>query len=121
MLRVTNLENSLRFYTEGLGFKVLRRNDYPEGKFTLVFLRAPDDSNEGPAIELTYNWGVDQYERGTAFGHVAYQVASIDRVKKQLQVHGFDLSWGPDKAPNGKTIIAFVDDPDGYEIELIQE
>jgi lactoylglutathione lyase len=122
MIRVTNLERSLAFYTQGLGFSLVRRDDYEKDKFTLAFLRAPgdDDSASSPQIELTHNWEVEHYNRGDAYGHTAYQVESIDDIQKRLREHGFDLSWGPGKTPNGKTKMAFVDDPDGYEIELLE-
>jgi len=121
MIRVTDLEKSIRFYCEGLGFKLLSKNEYPDGKFTLAFLRAGQDSDNGPQIELTHNWGTKEYTRGDAYGHVAYQVDSIEEVQKRLQKSGFDLSWGPGKTPNGKRAMAFVDDPDGYEIELLAD
>lgn len=120
MIRVTNLETSLRFYTEALGFKIVKRSDYEKDKFTLVFLRSGDDPDNGPMIELTYNWGVESYNRGDAFGHVAYGVSSIEKVQEKLKKHGFDLSWGPGASPSGGKI-AFIDDPDGYEIELIEK
>jgi lactoylglutathione lyase len=120
MLRVMDLEASLKFYREGLGFSLVSRNEYPEGKFTLVFLRAPGDSDEGPLIELTHNWETSHYERGDAYGHVAYEVDSIEAIRARLREHGFDLSWGPGETPSGKTRMAFVDDPDGYEIELLE-
>jgi lactoylglutathione lyase len=117
MIRVTDLERSLRFYQQGLGFELVRRNDYPDGKFTLAFLRAaPGD----PMIELTHNWGVEKYERGDAYGHVAYHVESVLEVQKRLREAGYDLSWGPGKTPDGQRAMAFVDDPDGYEIELLE-
>jgi lactoylglutathione lyase len=126
MIRVTDLDQSLRFYCEGLGFKVIKKNEYPDGKFTLVFLQSAEDSanhspGEGPMIELTYNWGVSQYTRGDAFGHIAFRVSSIADIQTRLKQNGYDLSWGPGKAPNGRRSIAFIDDPDGYEIELIEE
>ncbi|MBI3542842.1 MAG: lactoylglutathione lyase [Deltaproteobacteria bacterium] len=123
MIRVTNLEKSLHFYTQGLGFDVVRKNEYPDGKFTLVFLRAPGDAGAGasaPMIELTHNWGVDKYERGDAYGHCAYRVDSMEKVQARLKQHGYDLSWGPGKTPDGRGGMAFVDDPDGYEIELLE-
>ncbi len=120
MIRVTDLEKSLRFYVEGLGFTLVSKNEYPDGKFTLAFLRAPGDSNDGPMLELTYNWGQDKYERGDAYGHMAYLVNSITDVQKKIQTKGYDLSWGPGASPNGKSVLAFIDDPDGYEIELIE-
>lgn len=118
MLRVTDLERSLKFYRDGLGFELVKKNDYPDGKFTLAFLRSADDS--GPMIELTFNWGTTQYNRGDAYGHVAYQVDSIEKVQTRLRQHGFDLSWGPGSTPDGRRKMAFVDDPDGYEIELLE-
>lgn len=120
MIRVSDLEKSLRFYIEGLGFTLVSKNEYPDGKFTLAFLRAPGDSNEGPMLELTYNWGQDRYERGDAYGHMAYLVSSITDVQKKIQTKDYDLSWGPGASPNGKSVLAFIDDPDGYEIELIE-
>jgi lactoylglutathione lyase len=120
MVRVGNLERSLKFYTEGLGFKLLRKSDYPEGKFTLAFLRAPGDRDDGPALELTYNWGTESYQKGDAYGHTAFLVASIDEVQAKLKRAGYDLSWGPGSTPDGKRKMAFVDDPDGYEIELLE-
>lgn len=120
MIRVTDLERSLRFYREGLGFELVSRKDYAEDRFTLVFLRAPGDDPAGPRIELTHNWDTARYERGNAYGHVAYQVQSIDRVREGLRKIGSDLSWGPGKTPDGRRKMAFVDDPDGYEIELLE-
>jgi lactoylglutathione lyase len=120
MIRVVDLEKSIRFYRDGLGFQIVSRNDYPDGKFTLVFLKAAGDEEDGPAIELTHNWETDKYERGNAYGHVAYQVESIDDVQARLKKNGFDLSWGPGRTPNGARSMAFVDDPDGYEIELLE-
>lgn len=120
MIRVTDLERSIRFYTQALGFEVVRRNDYADDKFTLVFLKAPSEEPPEPLLELTYNWGVNQYERGGAYGHMAYAVDSIDEIRKRLQANGHDLSWGPGSTPDGKKKMAFIDDPDGYEIELIE-
>lgn len=120
MFRVTDLDRSLRFYGDGLGFQVVSRKEHAEGKFTLVFLRAGDDAEDGPRLELTHNWETDRYERGDAFGHVAYHVDSIAGVQARLKKHGYDLSWGPGKTPDGRRNMAFVDDPDGYEIELLE-
>ena len=111
MIRVTDLDRSLKFYCEALGFQITKRNEYPDEKFTLVFLRALGDDEQGPKIELTYNWETSKYEKGDAFGHLAYAVKSIDEVRARLRQHGFDLSWGPGKAPNGKSTLAFIDDP----------
>ena len=121
MIRVTHLDKSIHFYCEGLGFHVVKKNEYPDAKFTLVFLRSGSSHDESePMIELTYNWGVEKYERGDGYGHVAYRVDSIAQVQERLKKNGYDLSWGPGKTPDGKKSMAFVDDPDGYEIELLE-
>lgn len=120
MIRVTNLEASLKFYTEGLGFEIVKKSDYPTDRFTLVFLRSADDPTDGPMIELTHNWDIKKYERGDAYGHTAYRVNSIEETQNKLKKAGFDLSWGPGKTPDGKRSMAFVDDPDGFEIELLE-
>ena len=119
MIRVVDLDRSIRFYTNGLGFTLVSRNDYPDGKFTLAFLRS-GTSDKDPLIELTHNWETAAYELGNAYGHVAYQVDSITKVQERLRKHGYDLSWGPGDTPSGGTRMAFVDDPDGYEIELLE-
>jgi lactoylglutathione lyase len=120
MIRVTNLEKALHFYTEALGFRVESRQDYEKDRFSLVFLRSQDDSEDGPMIELTHNWDVKSYVRGDAYGHMAYRVDSIEDIQNRLKQNGYDLSWGPGLTPSGKTKMAFVDDPDGYEIELLE-
>jgi lactoylglutathione lyase len=121
MIRVVNLEKSLHFYREGLGFTLVKKDDYPEDKFTLAFLKAGgDEGDAAPMIELTHNWETDRYERGNAYGHVAYQVRSIAEVRSRLKKHGYDLSWGPGETPDKRRKMAFVDDPDGYEIELLE-
>ena len=121
MIRVVDLNKSLHFYVEALGFTVVKRDDYEKDRFTLVFLRAPgDQGNDAPMIELTHNWDTKSYSRGDAYGHLAYAVQSVDEVQKKLQIKGYDLSWGPGLTPSGKTKMAFVDDPDGYEIELLE-
>jgi len=119
MFRVTDLERSKRFYCEGLGFTLVSERRYDEGRFTLAFLRAPGDGESGPMLELTHNWDTSRYERGDAFGHVAYRVPSIADVQARLRGAGYDLSWGPGKTPDGGRAMAFIDDPDGYEIELL--
>lgn len=118
MLRVVDLERSIHFYTKGLGFKLVSRDDYAKDRFTLAFLSA--DGGREAMIELTHNWDTKEYVRGDAFGHVAYKVASIEAVQAKLKESGYDLSWGPGLTPSGKTKMAFVDDPDGYEIELLE-
>lgn len=120
MLRVANLENSVRFYRDGLGFKEVSRREYPQGKFTLVFLQSEADAPNGSLLELTFNWETSAYDRGNGYGHLAYQVDSIQALQTRLRSHGYDLSWGPGKTPDGRKTMAFVDDPDGYEIELLE-
>lgn len=121
MIRVGNLEKSVKFYTEVLGFKEVSRADYPDGKFTLVFLKSGLNAGENePLIELTYNWGVEKYDIGGGYGHVAYQVDSMDEIAERLKKTGHSFSWGPGKTPNGKRGMAFLQDPDGYKIELIE-
>ena len=120
MLRVTNLEASIKFYCQGLGFKEISRQDYPKDKFTLVFLSTESDLDRGVQIELTHNWETKSYVRGDAYGHMAYRVKSVETLRSRLKEHGYDLSWGPGRTPNGSRVMAFVDDPDGYEIELLE-
>lgn len=121
MIRVGNLEKSVKFYTEALGFKEVSRADYPDGKFSLVFLKSSLNAREDePLLELTYNWGVEKYEIGGGYGHVAYQVDSMDEIAERLKKAGHAFSWGPGKTPNGKRAMAFVQDPDGYKIELLE-
>ncbi|MBC8746820.1 lactoylglutathione lyase [Paraburkholderia sp. WC7.3g] len=120
MLRVGDLDASIRFYTEVLGMRLLRKSDYPDGKFTLAFVGYEDES-EGAAIELTHNWDTSKYDLGTGYGHIALEVddayAACDEVKKRGGV--VTREAGPMK--HGTTVIAFVADPDGYKIELIQK
>ncbi|WP_186646758.1 VOC family protein [Fluviispira vulneris] len=120
MLRVGDLEKSIQFYCEILNFELIRRCDFPEGQFTLAFLKARGDQNNTAELELTYNWGVNRYEIGTGYGHLAYQVESIDVIKNRLNDFNLQLSWGPGKTPNGKQKMAFLTDPDGYKIELLE-
>ena len=120
MIRVVDLKKSLKFYCEGLGFYLESRQDYEKDRFSLVFLRAPGDSVDETMLELTHNWDTHSYVRGDAYGHVAYQVDSIEEIQRRLQLHGFDLSWGPGETPSGTRKMAFVDDPDGFEIELLE-
>jgi len=118
MLRVGDLERSIRFYTEVLGMRLLRRKDYPEGNFTLAFLGYGAESEQA-AIELTYNWGVEQYDLGTGYGHLALEVDDVYRAAEEIKRRGGKVvrEAGPMNA--GTTIIAFVQDPDGYPVELI--
>jgi lactoylglutathione lyase len=119
MLRVGDLERSVRFYTEGFGMKELRRRDVPEGKYTLAFVGYGDEDSNA-VIELTYNYGVDKYEMGSAFGHLAVGVPDVAAMTERLRKSGAKVTREPGPVKFGTTIIAFVEDPDGYKIELIQ-
>jgi lactoylglutathione lyase len=119
MLRVGDLDRSLQFYTEVLGMQVLRRNDYPDGKFTLAFVGYGSEE-EGAVIELTYNWGVDKYELGTAYGHIALAVPDAYAACNEIKQRGGKVVREAGPMKHGTTVIAFVEDPDGYKIELIQ-
>jgi len=120
MIRVGDLDRSIRFYTELLGMKVLRRQDFPEGRFTLAFVGYTDEA-DGTVVELTYNWDTSSYDLGTGFGHLAVEVddayAACERIKAQGGV--VTREAGPMK--HGTTVIAFVADPDGYKIEFVQK
>ncbi|MBI5040970.1 MAG: lactoylglutathione lyase [Gammaproteobacteria bacterium] len=118
MLRTGNLDRSIQFYTEILGMKLLRQKDYPDGKFTLAFIGYGDE-HDNTVIELTYNWGVDSYELGGGFGHIAIEVDDVYKAADAIKQRGGKIlrEAGPMNA--GTTIIAFVADPDGYPVELI--
>jgi lactoylglutathione lyase len=119
MIRVGDLERSLRFYTEVLGMKLLRRKDYPDGKFTLAFVGYGDESQQA-VIELTHNWGVDKYELGNAFGHIAIGVQDIYKTCEEIKRRSGKIVREPGPMKHGSTVIAFVEDPDGYRLELIE-
>jgi len=119
MIRVGDLDRSIRFYTDVLGMKLLRRQDYPDGKFTLAFVGYGPES-EHAVIELTYNYGVDQYELGTAFGHIALEVGDAYQACDEIKKRGGKVVREAGPMKHGTTVIAFVEDPDGYRIELIQ-
>lgn len=119
MLRVGNLEASLKFYCEVLGMKLLRRKDYPGGEFTLAFVGYGDEADHS-VIELTHNWGVSQYDLGNAYGHIALGVDDIYATCEQIKAQGGKVSREPGPMKHGSTVIAFVEDPDGYKVELIQ-
>jgi lactoylglutathione lyase len=118
MIRVGDLDRSVAFYTDVLGMRLLRRQDYPDGKFTLAFVGYGDEASNS-VIELTYNWGVDRYDVGTGFGHIALEVDDVYQAADAIKGRGGRIlrEAGPMNA--GTTIIAFVADPDGYPIELI--
>ena len=119
MLRVGNLEQSIQFYCDVLGMKLLRQKDYPGGKFTLAFVGYGDES-EHTVLELTYNWGVESYDIGDAYGHIALGVDDIYSVCEAIKAKGGKVSREPGPMKHGSTVIAFVEDPDGYKVELIQ-
>jgi lactoylglutathione lyase len=120
MLRVADLEKSLAFYTGVLGMKLLRRADYPDGKFTLAFVGYTDEAS-GAAIELTHNWGVGKYEPGNAYGHIAIEVEDAYTACEKIKQRGGRVVREAGKMKHGTTVIAFIEDPDGYKIELIQK
>lgn len=121
MLRVGNLERSVAFYTNLLGMKELRRRDVPDGKYTLVFLGYGEGNKEGQGeIELTYNYGVERYELGNAFGHLAVGVPDVKAACEAVRAGGGKVTREAGPVKFGTTIIAFVEDPDGYKIELIE-
>jgi lactoylglutathione lyase len=119
MLRVADLERSLRFYTEVLGMRLLRRKDYPEGKFTLAFVGYGDETDTA-VIELTHNWGVDKYELGNAFGHIAVAVDDAYKACDEVKRRGGKVTREAGPMKHGTTVIAFIEDPDSYKIELIE-
>jgi lactoylglutathione lyase len=119
MLRVKDLDASIRFYTGHLGMKLLRRKDYPEGKFTLAFVGYGDESDH-TVLEFTYNHGQHEYDLGDAFGHIALGVDDIHAVCDRLRADGVRITREPGPMKHGTTVIAFVEDPDGYKIELIE-
>ena len=120
MIRTGDLDRSIDFYTQILGMKLLRRKDYPEGKFTLAFVGYGDE-NEHTAIELTYNWGIESYDLGTGFGHLAIEVDDAYAMCEQVKQNGGKVIREAGPMKHGTTVIAFLSDPDGYKIELIQK
>lgn len=119
MIRVGNLERSLQFYCEVLGMRLLRKKDYPTGEFTLAFVGYGDES-ETAVIELTHNWGTDRYDLGNGYGHIALGVEDIYSTCEAIKARGGKVVREPGPMKHGSTVIAFVEDPDGYKIELIQ-
>ncbi|NLC35328.1 MAG: lactoylglutathione lyase [Alcaligenaceae bacterium] len=119
MLRVGDLEKSLDFYTQVLGMRLLRRRDYPDGKFTLAFVGYQDES-EGAVLELTHNWDTSSYNLGNGYGHIALEVEDAYKACEDIKARGGKVTREAGPMMHGKTIIAFVEDPDGYKVELIQ-
>jgi lactoylglutathione lyase len=119
MLRVGDLDRSLLFYTEVLGMDLLRRKDYPSGRFTLAFVGYVDDSDT-TVLELTHNWDTSHYELGSAYGHIALGVDDIYTTCAAIAAKGGKVVREPGPMKHGNTVIAFVEDPDGYKVELIQ-
>ena len=119
MLRVGDLQRSVRFYTEVLGMKLLRTTDRPEQKYSLAFV-GYDDEMRAAVLELTYNYGVERYELGTAFGHVAIGVPDVKQACDKVRTNGGRVTREPGPVKGGTSMIAFVEDPDGYKIEFIQ-
>ncbi len=120
MLRVGNLQRSIAFYTNVLGMKLLRQSDNTEYKYSLAFVGYGEESEQA-VIELTYNWGVESYELGTAFGHLALEAEDIYATCEALRAAGAKITREPGPVKGGSTVIAFVEDPDGYKIELISK
>lgn len=119
MLRVGQLDRSIEFYTRVLGMRLLRRQDYPDGKFTLAFIGYQDES-EGTVLELTHNWDTDVYDLGNAYGHIALEVEDARATCDQVRALGGRVVREAGPMKHGTTVIAFVEDPDGYKIEFIQ-
>ena len=120
MIRVGDLQRSLQFYTDVLGMRLLRKNEYPEGRFTLAFVGYAEES-ESAVIELTWNWDQDRYEQGTGFGHIAVAVDDAYAMCDEIRRRGGNVVREAGPMKHGTTVIAFVEDPDGYKIELIQK
>jgi lactoylglutathione lyase len=119
MIRVNDLDQSLAFYTDILGMKLLRKKDYPTGQFTLAFVGYGDEASSA-VIEMTYNWGRNTYTLGDAFGHIAIGVDDVYATCEAIRGKGGKITREPGPMKHGATVIAFVEDPNGYKIELIQ-
>ena len=120
MIRVNNLEESIKFYTQVLGMNLLREKEYPEGKFSLAFLGYGKETEE-TVIELTYNWDKSEYEHGNAFGHIAIEVDDIYQFCEEIKGKGANIIRDPGPMMGSKLVLAFIDDPNGYKIELIEK
>ena len=120
MIRVNDLEESIKFYSEVLGMKLLREKEYPEGKFSLAFLGYGKET-ENTVIELTYNWDTNDYEHGNAFGHIAIEVDDIYKVCEEIKKKGVKVIRDPGPMMGSRLLLAFIEDPNGYKIELIEK
>ena len=120
MIRVNNLEESIKFYTEVLGMSLIRKKEYPEGKFSLAFLGYGKESEE-TVIELTYNWDKSEYDHGNAFGHIAVEVDDIYKACDEIKKQGTKVIRDPGPMMGSKLLLAFIEDPNGYKIELIEK
>ena len=120
MIRVGNLDASLAFYTGPLKMKLLRKKDYPSGEFTLAFVGYADEASSA-VIELTHNWGKSSYEKGDGFGHIAISATDITAVCEAVRAAGYRVTREPGPMKHGGGVIAFIEDPDGYKIELIEK
>jgi lactoylglutathione lyase len=118
MIRIGNLERSIHFYTEVLRMNLLRQQDYPDGRFTLAFVGYGEERTH-PAIELTYNWDVEHYDMGSGFGHIAIEVDDVYAAVERIKQSGGKVVREAGPMKHGTTVIAFVEDPDGYKIELL--
>jgi lactoylglutathione lyase len=119
MIRVGNLQRSIDFYTQVLGMRLLRKSDYPSGRFTNAFV-GYDDESRAAALELTHNWDTASYDMGTGFGHVAVEVEDAYKTCAEVKSRGGKVTREPGPMKHGTTVIAFVEDPDGYKIEFVQ-
>ena len=120
MIRVNNLDESIMFYKNFFGMKVIRKQDYPKGKFSLAFIGYGEEESS-TVIELTYNWGTNNYEHGNAFGHIALEVDDAYKTCDEIKKKGGKILRDAGPMMHGKTVIAFIEDPNGYKIELIQK
>lgn len=119
MIRVNHLDESIRFYTEVLGMNLISKEDYPDGEFTLAFLSFGKTKQE-PCVELTYNYGKHSYEMGNAWGHMAFGTTDIKGTCEKVRSMGYKVVREPGPMKHGTTVIAFIEDPNGYKLELIQ-